>query len=559
MNNINIFEDRRRGDAGSDGANGSGVADIRKSIIDNPTYKSMVNNKLNRTGVTTWDRATEALETDRYGNPAWKSNLDVTNECLHSNDFTNAAWLDVNNRWSIITSSATDPTGGSNATEINLDVTTTKDEDPKRTIQQDITGLDPDFYYTVSFDFKVLSGTVTDLQLSLSTLSTAPYYTFNADLTSSFQRVSVSFMASSSSVSMSIHPVGTSGSRVVLYEVMYEKGSIAHDPINTTTIPVTVAGTGKAERSNSNGYLIEGAKQNLIQNSEDLKEFNWSLSSGSISKNNNVFGEQDRNVQVNFDTTSPLVLTSSGSYVQGTTYTLSVYGHVTAGDVSVFASIGNGDLVQVDSFPTDKYGRRNVDCVAGPGGGASLTLTPSTASAKILLSSFQSETNGLSSYIRNGDALNSRGADNVTVSYDDLIPRPSGVWSFYFNHSGIVNTSDKKYVFTNGLSGTSEFSCYFENNDLNIKNGSVIKTITDGLDSENIAATFDGLNVNLYKNGLLDNSSTYITPSSVISSNLYVGADSSQLNAINASMNYLYFNDKLLTDNEILTISGSSI
>ena len=87
----------------------------------------------------------------------------------------------------------------------------------------------------------------------------------------------------------------------------------------------------------------------------------------------------------------------------------------------------------------------------------------------------------------------------------------------------------------------------------------MIKTITDGLDSENIAATFDGLNVNLYKNGLLDNSSTYITPSSVISSNLYVGADSSQLNAINASMNYLYFNDKLLTDNEILTISGSSI
>ena len=75
------------GDRGTDGIDGAGVADIRKSIIDNPVLDCLYNNNLARVGDLTFTRLGEAVLIDRYGDYQFVTSEDFTNEFTWSEDF----------------------------------------------------------------------------------------------------------------------------------------------------------------------------------------------------------------------------------------------------------------------------------------------------------------------------------------------------------------------------------------------------------------------------------------------------------------------------------------
>ena len=105
---VTVFRGRR-GQAGTNGEDGTGVSDIRYSILDNPLESLLFSNNLSNVSDLTWARAGEALITDRYGEPAWISGDDITNYIQYSNDFSN--WSDLFSRWSIVSTGNADPEG----------------------------------------------------------------------------------------------------------------------------------------------------------------------------------------------------------------------------------------------------------------------------------------------------------------------------------------------------------------------------------------------------------------------------------------------------------------
>jgi len=552
-NVLNIYRSKRTGLSGDNGKNGSGTSDIRSSIVDNPILDILHNNKEIVTGDLTWLRAGEAVINDRYGVDHWISNDDITNQITQSNDFT--LWSDALNRWTRI-GATTDPLGGANATEFNLDVTTTVDQVPVASIERGVSGLTGGKAYTISFDFKIISGTVSKVQIYAG----SDYFEVDVLPTTSYQRMKATFFAGASGLIFGIHPVGISGARFAIYEVMYELGSVAHAPINTTTVPVTIAGSGSAARQNQLGYLIEESKTNLVKNSEDLNAASWTLSSGTITKSTDTFGQQGKDIVINIDSQQTATLTGTGAYSQGVTYTISCDVHLTSGSATMLVAVGGGDQVAFPVLPTDKITRLSVEVIAGSGGSDIIfRLNSNNLSGKILLTSIQAELGALSSYIRNGNAANTRPTDSLTIPYESNFPLPSDSWTLFFNHKLIVNDSNKKYIFDNGLTGVSEFSAYFENSDFKVKNGTQLVTLTSGLTSNDLAVTFNSSNMLLYKDGNLDSTIAITSPSTTTATTMSIGSDSANNNAVNAYLSLLRFYNKTLTADEIKYLSGATV
>lgn len=110
-----ISEAGRKGDPGTDGTDGAGFNQVRKSLIDNPLCHLFKTNKLVEasapTGTdsdVTWTRSTTATYVDRYG-IVQTAAIDTpreekegfliegasTNLALYSQDFSNAAWQKI--------------------------------------------------------------------------------------------------------------------------------------------------------------------------------------------------------------------------------------------------------------------------------------------------------------------------------------------------------------------------------------------------------------------------------------------------------------------------------
>ena len=136
MSIITAYEGRR-GASGTNGDNGSGVADIRESLIDNPVLSILNANNKSKFGTLTSTRATMGAYPDRYGNGKLQNPDTATNLVLHSTDFSNGVWADTTASWTYI-GTTTDPYGGSLAHEINLDVDTRNDVTYDQIISQTI-------------------------------------------------------------------------------------------------------------------------------------------------------------------------------------------------------------------------------------------------------------------------------------------------------------------------------------------------------------------------------------------------------------------------------------
>jgi len=185
----------RKGAKGADGIDGLGVEDIRHNVIDNPVFSDFqTNKKLN----STWSRTGDALITDRYGNFKFVGGGDITNSLLQSNTFS--AWSDAFNRWTLTSSSVSDPNGGTDATRITIDSTINSGD---YVLETSATGLTSGSYYNASIYIRVQSGTVNSLEFIVGN------NTFKAGVkpTGDWQRISVSTDAGSSGALFSVTPV----------------------------------------------------------------------------------------------------------------------------------------------------------------------------------------------------------------------------------------------------------------------------------------------------------------------------------------------------------------
>ena len=267
----------RRGDAGANALNASGVGDIRESIVSNAIVDVL---KYNRESDVSFEREGEAVYIDRYGVTTFVDGSDITNKCLYSNDFSNAVWQDASTFWTLTDPAISDPDGGSDASLITLDLDSTA---TNFCMDQTINTMSASKLYTVSFYIKNISG-VSDVYIKLGVEErTIP-------ITTSWERVSVSLVSGSVSALLIIIPRGAVSSTVGIYQVQVQEGSNATDYIDTTSAEVTVENPNSPARVNASGYLIEGVKTNELIYSEYLAALDanlaptpWSVAGANLS------------------------------------------------------------------------------------------------------------------------------------------------------------------------------------------------------------------------------------------------------------------------------------
>ena len=121
-----------------------------------------------------------------------------------------STYTDAAGNWTLDSSNNLDPFGGSTGAYISLDLDIASGA--LFAIETSVTGLSIS-YHTVSFWFKVVSGTITALEVTIGTDN----FKLNSALTSDWQRVSVSTEVAASSALVNIIPVGTAGAVIGLY------------------------------------------------------------------------------------------------------------------------------------------------------------------------------------------------------------------------------------------------------------------------------------------------------------------------------------------------------
>jgi len=547
---VNIFNGRI-GDSGTNGENGTGVSVIRESVIDNPVLDILHNNNLSNTSALTWTRAGEALIEDRYGNFEFVTGDDITNILDYSNDFTQ--WSDFTTSWTATSTGNADPEGGSTATHFSLDITTSSGGSVLESI---LNGLVQSTFYTVSFWFKVISGTITGLEVITGATDV---FKVDANLGSGFQRVSVTFASGfTGNTTISITPIGVSGATFSIWEVMAEPGSSAHDIIKTTGAPVTISNPDSPSRSSDKGYLIEDQATNLILFSEKLDEANWSIAGGTVAEYQDAdpFGGKFQDIQIEWALVPTMILSSTGVFTDGVEYTVSAFVFISGGSVtSLTASLAGGAPVSFDEPSIEGFTRLTVKVTAGSSGGLDVTGISPSANATMIITGVQAELGDLSSYIRNGGVTtNVRPEDDVNLPYD--IGRPDSPWTLIFRQREISVNSDLKYIISNGLSTTDEFSVYLQSSLLKINIGGVITNFTAPITSEIVALSYDGANIKMYLDGIISDTqsnsgSVFATPVT-----LYIGSDQTSANSINAFLDILRIYDTELNSDEIRYAAG---
>tara|TARA_R110000744_G_scaffold43341_1_gene97299 strand:- start:174 stop:1820 length:1647 start_codon:yes stop_codon:yes gene_type:complete len=536
------------GTRGIDGETGLGVADIRESIIENPLLSVLKTNKLNNVGDVTVSRTGEALIKDRYGDYQFITGDDHTNYLYYSNDFAN--WSDALNNWTLTSTNNADPDGGNDASYITLNTDITPST--SFVIESTASGMTAG-YKTASFWFKVVSGTVTDLEFKVGSES----FRVKSSLNSTWERVTVSTEVNVASSLINIKPIGLTGAVIGLYNCQFENGSnvTAYIDVPATT-PVTVVNTVPPIRRNNLGYLIEETKTNIIQNTENLTRTNWGISGGTVSSYNGqgVFRDWYQYIQMTF-TNQSLLLSSTGTFTPNVDYTVSFFVYVLSGSVTALnISLQGGATVNLIQLPTEGFVRLNAVVRAGASGDLVFNFISPDLTGNLLFMGVQVETGGLTSYIRSATGSVTRPEDDANGTY--TLPRPDAPWSFAFTHNSVIDNSSIKFVFDNGQAPLNDFAAWFSGTQLNIKIGSVTSTFNNALDSTRLGAVYDGTNIKLYKDGFLYDTQSNNGFVSLIAPTVYIGSDDTSTNSINAYLSNMEFWQDELTAAEMRTITG---
>lgn len=550
----------RFGVAGSDGTNGSGVANVRTSKIENPLISLLNPNKKSKIGTLTTTRLTQGAYPNRYGSYSWAHPDTATNLALHSQDFTNAVWTNPTTSWTHIASGITDPFGGSNAHEINLDVDTRNRVTYDQVIAQSL-GVLTDESYCTSIWMKIISGVVDTVDMSYKDSGSWRRMDASGELSSTEWRRVADFRSPSGSLATTVafNPRGDLNTRIAVYGAQVQLGTMPTDYIATTTASVTTNYTDQ-QRDSKLGYLIEESKPNLIQNPDgfEASTTTWVLTNGTLSAYNgqNAFGETGKYIQLNHGTVSTITLSNGATMTEGQPYTVSFWLLKVSGtltDVSVSAK--GGSPVPIADIPT-VLTRVSAVCIAGAAGSVVISLTSPDSDAASVVSGVRVEAGSLTSYYEGTTVQGQRAADIYSIPY--TIRKPDLEWTLSFNYSGVTNDALIKYVFHNGLTGVNEFALYFINDDIVLQIGTQTRQFNSVINGSSIVITFDGSLARLYLDGGSPATPDAFTPAvTTVGTTLYIGSDSTQTNAINAYLSNLEFWDFRMTTQEAQYIAGA--
>ena len=499
---VTIFEGRR-GQPGTDGADGLGSENLRGGLINNP-LSSILRDKnesqvLN--GALSVSRVTEATFPDRYGLIGSPAFLENTNLFTYSFDLTQ--WFLTN----LVLESSTeaDPFGGNTATRFSCPNTSAKGFQLTTTIEKEK-------YYTVSFWIKSVTGSIDALELFGNFGFSR---TITATITNEYQRIEAYFVGADAT-EVGIQVFADVDTEFIVTGMMLQEGTNATEYIPTDGSQETVESLGSILRNNENGFLIEGPSENLLVYTENFVT-QWSVTGGTLTEYSGVdpFGNENRKTNVkslNSETTD-LINIADVSYQSGLTYTVSFYGVILAGSVSaVLVSIGGGEFQPFDTLPTSGFERRSVQVVAGDQNNELVFRIVSVVSnADVVFTGVQAELGDrLTSYIRSSAIPLSRSADLISVDSDQNIPSPSQDFSFLCNINDYEPDNDLFYIFDNGETGVDNFSCWLDNENLYIRNA--LETISFDWSNTNtkLAITNDGGLISVYADGLLVSSQSFV-------------------------------------------------
>lgn len=538
------------GTSNVDGIDGLGVGDVQIDKLESPVFDVLCTNILSRAGNIEFDRGSLASHVNRHHKNVWSREDDITNYAIFSEDFTQ--WDDnIFDSWDLI-GSTTDPFGGSLATEINLNIDTDTSGGDEIIFETVPGPISTSINLTLSFWIKIISGEISELEILVDNekhIMAAP--------TSTYQRVSKIVSINNASFTLSINPRGKTGARLALFGVQLENNNVPSTYIKTTSTSQSVTFNGELERESDEGWLIEEQKENVIRYSNDLLK--WSKTNVDItsSASGDPFDVIGQNILFVWSTVDEVsISTTTASLTPSTAYTVSFWAHISAGSLSsLTVSLGGGAAVTMPQVDVSGFVRISVTVISGSGTGLVITAISPNLTANLNISGVQAEIGTLTSYIATAAVERSRLADVVTGDVPFNIPRPDKTWSFIFRHKSILNNSAKKFIFTNNETGSTEFSCYFTDADLTLKNGTSETTVS-ALSIEKIAITFSGSTLKIYNESTLI-ISTSIASTSFLADTLYIGMNSAKNNAINARISNFMFYDVELTSNEIIYLMGA--
>ena len=269
-----ISQSGRKGDPGTDGTNGNGFNQVRKSLLDNPLCHLFKTNKLvdtsaptNTDADVTWNRSTSATYVDRYGTVRTaaintpreeKEGFLIegasTNLTLYSSDITQSAtWQDPGNTWSVVGNNIISPDGTSNADNITIDIL-----NPLiRVITS--TGLAAGTY-TISFWAKTTFGQITGGTVDLHDVGTGDTTPSLSTISLEWQRFQRTITNSNISTFWDISLfTPTVGSQISIWGAQVEKSPVASSYIPTVASPVTRTADAVSVQVNNNSAQLDRA------------------------------------------------------------------------------------------------------------------------------------------------------------------------------------------------------------------------------------------------------------------------------------------------------------
>lgn len=537
-----------RGANGKDGINGLGPTDVNSVDIDNPILDSLQPNNLSKNAFVTWARNQLATYVNRYGQNSYSEQESYTNYADYSENFSQ--WNDLLGSWSIVGNIA-DPLGNNDATEINLDVDTDSLVGLGPVVSRNENGWATGGYVVVSFYVRLISGTVSSIDIGAG----SDVYTLG-QLSNDWVRKSVKVSASSGGFNLSINPRGLTGARVGLFGVQIDE-TLLNPYIKTNGTNRTVSYSVTAiQRQNDLGYLIEDQKQNLCRNTQDFND--WTITNGTVApyEQPDSFGFTFSKIRLVYSSISTINLTTeTEALIDGTEYTVSFYAFVSGGSLtSISVSLAGGESVTFGQPSTTGFSRLSAKVTAGSeGSGISVDCVSEALNAQLHIHAFQIEEGELSSYSESSTSGQIRELDLVSMDYEYNAPAPNLPWSFFCQQNSIPNDTRVKTIFSNGESGANEFSLTVSGSIYTLNNGGNTQGVNLS-EYRKIGITYDGATVRFYGEQREVFSAT-MGSTSFIATNMYLGSNGVD-DALNAYLSKCLFYNITVPSNDIEYLLG---
>lgn len=555
MRNI-IINNGTTGATGDNGSDGLGVDDVRTSLIDNPNIQALYKNKLSDVAAVTFQRSTEALFTNRYGETSFIPASSIGNLTPWSEEYE-GKWLKLagSATWTGV-AGLTDPIGGSNAETITANSIITIGDS---FMGSPNTSISSSKFMTVSFYLREITGTLNKVGIIVDGVTVETVQT----ISSSWERYTFQVAALVNNI-VSISVDCASGVTFGLFGVQVQDGSNATNYIKTSASGAASSYTGTSIRSNENGYLIERSAQNFISNSEDLTR--WTRTGGTvdtIQTSTDFLGGLNKNIRVTYPLGSSTTVTFKQSVTAGWNIdqTASFYAYLVAGSISsITVKVNGGAAVAMPQISTTGYTRLSTELTSGGGTQeVEISITSSALNAVLDIMGFQLESGDLSSYVRTGNASYTRSPDLLFIDSAGAYAKPSDPWSIYFDVSGVATGSSEKYIF-NAYTATAsdQFYAYFVNSDLVVKNGTHTTTFPNVATNGGHCLTFNGSVLTLYINKVLIATDTVTGASNYNAPQIFAGSNLAGSKGLTAYIQTLLFYDVELTLNDVKYLTGAN-